>query len=264
VGFTGQNILFLVGSTIHYLLERLPLKTLNDVDFVSTTQPYCIASAPSSPRCSPNPPGVMGSPTHFGQSVVYKQSKVQPQSFFTTLNGVKLEYYVSATELSEEEILDPRNFIAENFSKRDFTVNSLYCDMQGRVFDPSGLGLRDLQARKIRCLGNPDESFASDPIRILRAIRLMMKGFELNPEVREAIMNWRRNGNVNFAHLYAMTYQIMNQINVNANYFLKILIDFDLLKRLLSYHGEENVGQLHAFIGHEILRRNPTPSPSKP
>lgn len=265
VGYTGQNILFLVGSTILYLLEGRSLETLNDVDFVSTTQPYFIHSAPSSPRCSPIPATAFAIPTHFGHCLPYKQSKVQPQTFFTTLNRTKLEYYVSATDLSETDIRNPRNFIAENFSKRDFTVNSLYCDIYGIVFDPSGLGIRDFQERRIRCIGNPDESFASDPIRILRAVRLMMKGFQLNPEVKEAIMKWRRNGNVNFSHLYVMTHQMICMMN--AHHVLDILKQLNLLQRLLSYNGEESIGSLQAFLSSEIYRCKhgaPSASPSKP
>ena len=59
----------------------------------------------------------------------------------------------------------------EDAQRRDFTMNALYMDWQGKVFDPTGQGLADLMARKVRFVGNADERCKEDYLRILRLFR---------------------------------------------------------------------------------------------
>lgn len=54
--------------------------------------------------------------------------------------------------------------------RRDFTMNALYADADGRVIDPLG-GLADLQARRVRFIGDPHARIAEDFLRILRFYR---------------------------------------------------------------------------------------------
>ena len=55
-------------------------------------------------------------------------------------------------------------------SRRDFTINALYCDRDGRLFDPLG-GLGDLAARRVRFIGDPIARIGEDYLRILRFCR---------------------------------------------------------------------------------------------
>lgn len=55
-------------------------------------------------------------------------------------------------------------------SRRDFTMNALYADTDGNVFDPLG-GINDLHARRIRFIGDPGERIKEDALRILRFFR---------------------------------------------------------------------------------------------
>ncbi|GIW73148.1 MAG: hypothetical protein KatS3mg102_2690 [Planctomycetota bacterium] len=60
---------------------------------------------------------------------------------------------------------------AEDARLRDFTVNALFYDpVADRVIDYTG-GWRDLQARVLRTIGDPDQRFIEDPVRILRAVK---------------------------------------------------------------------------------------------
>jgi poly(A) polymerase len=54
--------------------------------------------------------------------------------------------------------------------RRDFTINALYCDAEGRLFDPTG-GLADLAARRVRFIGRPEDRISEDYLRILRFYR---------------------------------------------------------------------------------------------
>lgn len=58
----------------------------------------------------------------------------------------------------------------EDARRRDFTLNALYCDRHGRVFDPVE-GFADLVARRIRFIGDPAERIREDYLRILRFFR---------------------------------------------------------------------------------------------
>nr|WP_236549724.1 CCA tRNA nucleotidyltransferase [Profundibacterium mesophilum] len=60
--------------------------------------------------------------------------------------------------------------IAEDAMRRDFTMNALYADAEGRVVDPLG-GLPDLDARHVRFIGEAHERIAEDHLRILRFFR---------------------------------------------------------------------------------------------
>jgi poly(A) polymerase len=60
--------------------------------------------------------------------------------------------------------------VAEDAGRRDFTVNALYADAQGRVIDPLG-GLPDLAAGRVRFVGEPTARIAEDRLRILRFFR---------------------------------------------------------------------------------------------
>lgn len=54
--------------------------------------------------------------------------------------------------------------------RRDFTINALYCDAAGRLFDYTG-GLDDLANHRVRFIGAPQERISEDYLRILRFYR---------------------------------------------------------------------------------------------
>ena len=59
---------------------------------------------------------------------------------------------------------------AEDAGRRDFTINALYCDADGTVYDFTG-GLADLAARRVRFIGDAGARIAEDFLRILRFFR---------------------------------------------------------------------------------------------
>ncbi|MDR2871693.1 MAG: multifunctional CCA addition/repair protein [Xanthomonadaceae bacterium] len=65
----------------------------------------------------------------------------------------------------------PEVTLEEDLSRRDFTFNAMAEDEDGRLIDPYG-GAGDLQARRLRHVG---PAFVEDPLRVLRAARLMAR-----------------------------------------------------------------------------------------
>ena len=76
----------------------------------------------------------------------------------------------------------------EDAIRRDFTVNGLFFDpVAGQLHDWVG-GEADLRAKIIRTIGSPDERFAEDHLRLLRAIRFAAQlGFEIEPNTFAAV-----------------------------------------------------------------------------
>jgi poly(A) polymerase len=65
--------------------------------------------------------------------------------------------------------------IEEDALRRDFTVNALYYDIADfSVRDYVG-GYEDLLRRELRLIGDPDQRYREDPVRMLRAVRLSAK-----------------------------------------------------------------------------------------
>ena len=80
----------------------------------------------------------------------------------------------------------------EDAFRRDFTINALFYDVATfAVIDYVG-GMADLRRRLIRCIGDPDERFIEDPVRMLRAIAFAARlDFRLDRPVREGIARQR-------------------------------------------------------------------------
>lgn len=56
-------------------------------------------------------------------------------------------------------------------ARRDLTMNALYLSADGHVHDPTGQGLADLRAGRVRFIGDPDQRLAEDALRLLRFFR---------------------------------------------------------------------------------------------
>ena len=59
-------------------------------------------------------------------------------------------------------------------SRRDFTINAIYADIEGRIFDPLN-GISDLKKGKINFIGSPEERIQEDYLRILRYFRFFLQ-----------------------------------------------------------------------------------------
>ncbi|MGN6753979.1 MAG: CCA tRNA nucleotidyltransferase [Intrasporangium sp.] len=72
--------------------------------------------------------------------------------------------------------------------RRDFTVNAMAIQLPSLEFVDVHDGLEDLAARRLRTPAAPEESFADDPLRMMRAARFAAQlGFTVAPEVRRAM-----------------------------------------------------------------------------
>jgi tRNA nucleotidyltransferase/poly(A) polymerase len=100
-----------------------------------------------------------------------------------------------ATFRSDGVYLDGRRPVSVTFSspeddakRRDFTINGMFYDpLTDQVVDFVG-GKSDLEHRLVRAIGNPDERFSEDHLRLLRAVRFAAAlDFEIEPATWTAV-----------------------------------------------------------------------------
>ena len=72
--------------------------------------------------------------------------------------------------------------------RRDFTINALYYDPVSQTLIDFTHGLRDIESRTLRIIGDASERYREDPVRMLRAARFAAKlGFHLEPATAKPI-----------------------------------------------------------------------------
>ena len=77
----------------------------------------------------------------------------------------------------------------EDARRRDFTINGLFYDIaSGSILDYVG-GLKDLEDRVLRVIGDPEARYLEDPVRMVRAVRIASQlDFEIERSARDAII----------------------------------------------------------------------------
>jgi poly(A) polymerase len=107
--------------------------------------------------------GLRAVPTGIDHGTVTAVSGGRPFEITTLRRDVETDGRHATVEFSDDWIQDAR--------RRDFTINTLLADRDGQVYDPLGLALADLQARRVVFVGDPDRRIAEDHLRILRFFR---------------------------------------------------------------------------------------------
>ena len=84
------------------------------------------------------------------------------------------------------EVIFTSNLV-EDLKRRDFTINAMAYNNKAGLVDAFD-GIKDLENKVIRCVGNPKERFGEDALRMLRAVRFAAQlGFEIEDKTSHAI-----------------------------------------------------------------------------
>jgi poly(A) polymerase len=82
--------------------------------------------------------------------------------------------------------------IEEDAIRRDFTINALFYDVEGREILDFTDGMPDIRRRAVRTIGDPATRFKEDPVRILRAVKFAGKlDLGIDPDVVDAMVATR-------------------------------------------------------------------------
>ncbi|MES2818593.1 MAG: polynucleotide adenylyltransferase PcnB [Pseudomonadota bacterium] len=72
--------------------------------------------------------------------------------------------------------------LEDDAQRRDFTINALYFDVSGERILDYARGMHDIRNQQIRLIGDPEQRYQEDPVRMLRAVRFAAKlDFEIEP-----------------------------------------------------------------------------------
>ena len=109
-----------------------------------------------------------------------------------TITAIIDDYKFEITSLREDIFTDGRRAKVK-FSKdwkkdaarRDFTINSIYADLDGNLFDPYN-GKKDIEIGQVSFIGDPEKRIKEDYLRILRYLRFFLD-YSKQPHKEEII-----------------------------------------------------------------------------
>ena len=113
---------------------------------------------------------------------------VRTQSKEPSLKEIEITTFRSEAKYTDKRHPDEIKFaknIEEDLARRDFTINAIA--MAENIIDPFE-GQKDLELKLIRTVGNPEDRFSEDALRMMRAVRLSaVLGFEIEKETARAV-----------------------------------------------------------------------------
>lgn len=120
--------------------------------------------------------------------------------------------------------------IKEDLKRRDFTVNALALGTDGHVIDVVN-GIPDIMDKIIRAVGDPEERFREDHLRMIRAARFaLMDGFKIEKKTRRAIR--KLSPLIKSISSERITMELKKAANKPGPQFAKFLLVLDDLKLL--------------------------------
>ena len=172
--------LYLVGGAVRDMVMGCPYEDLTDLDFATDCAPEATARL-----LKAGGHGVFKLGWAFG-------------TVGTVLHGDEDAGYpkqVQITTYRAEEVYKPGSrhpvvtwgrSLEEDLSRRDLTINAMAQGSDGEVIDLHH-GMEDIEARRLRLLGDPDATLKEDPLRLLRVARFLSQlGFAPTRRVRAA------------------------------------------------------------------------------
>ncbi|MET3559671.1 poly(A) polymerase [Bartonella japonica] len=155
----------IVGGAVRNQLLGQPL---HDIDIATTCLPQQIIARVEKAGFKAIPTGVaFGTVTVVSQSCSYE---------VTTLRS-DIE-----TDGRHAKVAFGRDW-KKDAERRDFTINALYCDASGRLYDDVG-GLDDIASRTVRFIGIAENRICEDYLRILRFFRFFAWYGEGRPDAQ--------------------------------------------------------------------------------
>lgn len=149
----GPDVARFVGGCVRNSLMGL---SVSDIDIATRLEPQAVVSALQAA-------GLKAVPTGLEHGTVTAVADGQPFEITTLRRDVSTDGRRATVAFTADW--------AEDAGRRDFHINALYADGNGRVFDPTGQGLADIAARRVVFVGEALRRIQEDRLRILRFFR---------------------------------------------------------------------------------------------
>lgn len=151
-GVGGQAALFVGGCVRNALLD----KAAGDIDIATVYRPEEVLERLGQA-------GIKAIPTGLDHGTVTAVADDQSFEITTLRRDVETDGRHAVVAYTDDW--------REDANRRDFTMNTLLCDTEGNVYDPTGQGLDDLEAGRVLFVGNAAQRIQEDYLRILRFFR---------------------------------------------------------------------------------------------
>ncbi len=194
--------------------------------------------------------------------------------FGTVLVPVKPEGVVEVTTYRSEQGYSDRRHpdeikfedsLEKDLSRRDFTVNAMAMRLNGnKIIDLFG-GEKDLKKKIIRAVGEPEDRFKEDALRMMRAIRLACQlDFSIEPKTERAIMKLA--GGIKFVSSERIRGELVKILESEKAYEgIMALREMKLLQYIIpelerGVGVDQNKHHTYTVFNHSVLSLKHTPS----
>ncbi|MDB3885913.1 CCA tRNA nucleotidyltransferase [Candidatus Pelagibacter sp.] len=153
--FSKNSEIRYVGGCVRKIINR---ETVDDIDLAVNLKPKEVCDALNKNK------------------IKYYESGIEHGTITALINNIKFEI----TSLRKDIDTDGRHAKVEfsdnweeDASRRDFTINSIYANIEGNLFDPFD-GKKDLENGKVNFIGDVETRIKEDYLRILRYVRFFL------------------------------------------------------------------------------------------
>jgi tRNA nucleotidyltransferase/poly(A) polymerase len=207
----------LVGGTVRDLLLNLPI---NDIDIATDATPQEVMNN-------------LGKDYHvyplgekFGTVAINMPNSI-----------VEITTYRSESDYTDNRHPDKVKFetsIEKDLMRRDFTINAIAFDPINKVFVDPYDGMGDLfKYRTIKTVGNPDERFSEDPLRMMRMVRFSIK-FNFPPHGETLLSCTKLAFKINLIPAERIKEELFKILELSDGYFaLSMLKGYGLMRHIL-------------------------------
>ena len=147
----GNKLMF-VGGCVRKLLKK---ELVNDIDIATNLSPDELKNILRE------------------NNINFIETGITHGTITVVINKIKFEITTLRKDVSTDGRHANVEFISdweEDAKRRDFTINAIYSDLKGEIYDPLG-GLKDLENKIVKFIGDPNERIREDYLRILRYFR---------------------------------------------------------------------------------------------
>ncbi len=147
----GNKLMF-VGGCVRKLLKK---ELVNDIDIATNLSPDELKNILRE------------------NNINFIETGITHGTITVVINKIKFEITTLRRDVSTDGRHANVEFISdweEDAKRRDFTINAIYSDLKGEIYDPLG-GLKDLENKIVKFIGDPNERIREDYLRILRYFR---------------------------------------------------------------------------------------------
>jgi putative nucleotidyltransferase with HDIG domain len=223
---------YVVGGCVRDILMK---KTPNDWDITTNATPEEIIEVFDNAKYE----------NEFGTVLVPIKEKEE------LIDVLEITTYRSEKGYSDNRRPDEVKFetdLEKDLERRDFTINALAMNKEEEIIDLFG-GLKDINKKIIRAVGEPMERFKEDALRLLRAIRLSAQlDFAIENKTERAILKMA--GSVKFVSQERIRDELIKMLKTdNGDLAIKRLHDNKILQYILpEIEAGVNVSQNHHHI----------------